>query len=212
MGSFVIIGGALALIGGVAWLGWMQEKKRKEAMQAAALALGFSYSDEESGECHGLPVFERGRARRARNVLTGETAGNAVTLMDYQYTTGSGKNSQTHRQTIAVFPQAGTGLPDFELGPENFLHRLGQVFGYQDIDFEEDPEFSKAFLLRGSDEKAIRRTFTASVRAACGNFTEWNVQCRGGRIAAFRSRARPEASEIPSFLANALRIVTAIKG
>lgn len=211
MGSVVIIGGVLALIGGVAWLGWMQEKKRKEAIQAAALALGFSYSEEGSSEGLGLPLFERGHGRRVRNALTGQTAGNPVTVMDYQYTIGSGKNSQTHRQTVAIFPEAGGGLPAFELGPENFLHRIGQVFGYQDIDFDEDPEFSKSFLLRGEDETAIRKLFGASVRAACGNFTEWNVQCRNGRVAVFRQNWRPDPAELPSFLANALRIVTAIR-
>lgn len=211
MGSLVIVGGVFALIGGIAWLGWMQEKKRKEAMQAAALALGFTYAETGETQSWGLPLFERGRSRVARYVLTGETAGNTVTLMDYQYTIGSGKNSQTHRQTVALFPEAGRGLPAFELGPENFLHRIGQVFGYQDIDFDEDPEFSKAFLLRGEDEAAIRKVFTASVRAACGNFTEWTMQCREGRVAVFQPGRRTDPSEIPSFLANALRIVTAIR-
>lgn len=212
MGAALAVFASVAIIGGVIYMGWLGEKKRKEAMQAAAMALGFKYSEEASWDSFfGLPLFERGHGKRARNVLVGDTAGNPVTLMDYQYTVGSGKNARTHRQTVAIFPEAGAGLPDFELGPENFLHRIGQVFGYQDIDFDEDPEFSKTFLLRGEDEAGIRKTFGASVRAACGNFTEWTIQSRGGRIAAFCHNKRSEPEELPSFLANALRIITAVK-
>jgi len=40
-------------------------------------------------------------------------------------------------------------LPFFELKPENTFHKIGQVFGYQDIDFEAFPNFSKGYLLRG---------------------------------------------------------------
>lgn len=211
MGTGVIVLGVIALIGGIAYLGWMQEKKRKEALQAAALALGFTYSEEADwGEFENLPLFDRGRSRRGRNALVGTTAGNAVTVMDYQYTVGSGKNSQTHQQTVALFPQAGQNLPDFELSPENFLHKIGQVFGFQDIDFEDDEEFSKRFLLRGEDETRIRATFTPSVRAACGNFTDWTIQVRGGKVAVFKPSRRCDAAELPSFLANGLRIVSAL--
>jgi hypothetical protein len=210
MGGLLVVG-VIGLIGGVIYLGWMQEKKRREAMQAAAMALGFTYSQDAGwDEFFGLPLFERGRSKRGSNVLTGQTAGNPVTLMDYQYTVGSGKNSQTYRQTVALFPSAGQGLPDFELSPENFLHKIGQVFGYQDLDFEDDPEFSKRFLLRGQDEARIRGVFTASVRAACANFTDWTVQARGGKVAVFRSNTRCDPAEIPSFLANGLRIVSAL--
>ena len=36
--------------------------------------------------------------------------------------------------------------------------------GGQDIDFEEDPGFSKAFVLQGTDAEATRRLFSAAVR------------------------------------------------
>jgi type II secretory pathway pseudopilin PulG len=211
MSTVLIVIGILSLVGGVIYLAWLQDKKRREALQAAAQALGFTYTQDGSWEQFlGLPIFERGRSRKARNVLDGTTAGHVVTLMDFQYTIGSGKNSQTHHQSIAIFPQSGQGLPDFELGPENFLHKIGQVFGYQDIDFPEDEEFSKRFLLRGEDEAGIRATFNGSVRAASGNFEDWSVQCRGGRIAVFRASRRCKPEEIPSFLANGLRIVSAL--
>ena len=54
---------------------------------------------------------------------------------DYRYTTGSGKNSHTYRQTVVFFRSPEVDLPQFELKPQSFLHGIGKLFGYQDIDF-----------------------------------------------------------------------------
>ncbi|MEC9473853.1 MAG: hypothetical protein VX584_04130, partial [Actinomycetota bacterium] len=51
-------------------------------------------------------------------------------------------------------------LPTFVIRPENLFHKIGSTFGYQDIDFDAHPTFSKRYLLRGPDEEAIRNTFT----------------------------------------------------
>ena len=50
-------------------------------------------------------------------------------------------------------------VPRFALTREGLLHRVGAALGFQDIDFDEDPEFSKRFVLKGDDEHAIREIF-----------------------------------------------------
>ena len=35
--------------------------------------------------------------------------------------------------------------------PENLLHRINNIFGYKDIDFQDRPIFSKQYLLKGDD-------------------------------------------------------------
>ena len=54
-------------------------------------------------------------------------------------------------------------MPRFELKPEGFFDRIGSVLGGHDIDFAEDPEFSRACRLKGPDEPAIRETFHAGL-------------------------------------------------
>ncbi len=56
-------------------------------------------------------------------------------------------------------------LPNFTLRPENLFHKIGQVFGYQDIDFDSHPEFSKRYLLKGENESEVRSTFSADTLA-----------------------------------------------
>jgi hypothetical protein len=43
-------------------------------------------------------------------------------------------------------------FPDLTIRRENFLTRVAEVFGYQDIEFE-SAEFSKAFCVRSPDKK-----------------------------------------------------------
>ena len=84
--------------------------------------------------------------------MTGKVADVDLILTDYQYTTGSGKNSTTHNLTVAAYCIPGLDLPDFALESENFLTRFAEKFGMQDIDFEshqthmELSEFDVVFL------------------------------------------------------------------
>ena len=138
--------------------------------------------------------------------MTGKTADRDAVIAEYEYVTGSGKSRHVWRQTVAVFPGGGRGLPEFTLAPENFFHRIGQVFGYQDIDFEASEDFSKHYLLRGADEGAIRRAFNADVIAWFAQNAGWSAQTSGGCVAIFRTDRWCKPEEVPSFLADALRI------
>ncbi len=110
-----------------------------------------------------------------------------------------------------MFTDGAKGLPDFQLSPEGFLHGLVEVFGAQDIDFEQSEEFSKRYLLKGPDEAAIRRVFTIDVLAWFSGAPGWRVQAGGGRLLAFRGEKLVEPAEIPAFAAEALRIAGLFK-
>jgi hypothetical protein len=205
----------LVLTGAIIYGVHRWERKRVEEMRPVARAMGFAFEEKLAGaadEVFGaLPLLSRGHSRRTSSVMRGELAGEPAVVFDYRYTVGSGKNSNTCRQTVALFPTRGRDLPDFELGPENFLHRIGQVFGYQDIDFEQDDVFSKAYLLRGENEAAIKRTFSSTVRSLLVQEPGWSIQSRGDAVAVFKSRKRCQPLEAPAFLASALRIASTLK-
>lgn len=204
--------GVLALIGSLGYFSWLGTKRRREAMQALARRTGFTFSEEASCSIGGLPLFERGRSGRGYNALTGLFDGQSVTLMDYRYTVGSGKNRRTHLQTVALFPDAGRDLPELALLPESLVHKIGQVFGYQDIDFDGDPEFSRRFLLRGADEARIRALFDPDLRAACcRHFDGWTVEVGGGRMLVFRAGRTVDVEEIRAFLTTSSRIAGTLR-
>lgn len=158
---------ALAVVGVAAMLQARIDRKRMEAWNAWAQSMGFHFAARIhlQSEYSGFKLFTRGHSRRTVNVLRGQYRGVATLIGDYSYTTGSGKNRRRHRQTVFVFEEPSLALPHCFLRRESRLFDfLGKLFGGQDINFEEDPEFSKAFVLQGADEAATRSLFDWELR------------------------------------------------
>lgn len=161
------IAGALALLGAIVYLAVQQQKKRTAAMKAVADRLGWGFQEKAPMQVIPGPerfgLFSEGRSRTIRNFFAGEMDGMRAAVFDYSYTVGSGKHQQTWNQTV-VYLDAGTlDLPSFSLRPENVFHRIATVFGYQDIDLQSRPDFSRKYLLRGPDEGAVRAAFQDDV-------------------------------------------------
>lgn len=201
---YVVAG--LMVVGGIIYFVRLAEQKRSAALADAALRMGFAFEAQlprERLEALGaFHLFKRGHSRRARNVIRGKSSGADVVLLDYQYTTGGGKSSHTWRQSVAIYPGAAAGLPAFALSPENFLEKIGSLFGYQDIDFEASEEFSKHYLLRGPDESAIRAAFGADALGYFAQHPGWSVDSAGGALAVYRTGKRCKPEEIQPFLAD----------
>ena len=151
--------------------------RRTQAIKAIAHQLGFTHRQtpqpgffyrETPGQFIDNRIREsvlcsRGRHRRLENVIEGKWKNQQLLVGDYAYTTGSGKNKSTHRQTIVVIDCAQPYLPPFALVPENIFHKISNFLGYTDINFNNYPQFSKRYRLTGPDEPAIRNCFTSDV-------------------------------------------------
>jgi hypothetical protein len=210
LAMFAIIAG-LVMVGAIA--GFIMEAKRREALQLAASRMGFQFLPDASIQSvipasHGLELFSLGRSPRASNVLQTSAAGVSITIFDFQYTTGSGKNQATHRQTVALFQAPGATLPAFSLRPENFLHKIGATFGYQDIDFSNHPKFSAHYLLRGPDEAAIRAAFNETVLGLFENQPDCCVEAAGPNLIIFRHGHCVKPENIPAFLETGLAVMS----
>lgn len=195
----IAIFGLAALLGAIWAVSRRLEKKRREELAARALEMGLHFTEDAQGFVEAAPPFKlfgRGRGRKTRNVLTGSQSGVEIALADYQYTTGSGKDNHTHRQTICLLTARGAALPQSFLRREvPVLDAIGQKLGGQDIDFPEDPDFSKAFVLQGENPEATRHLFGAAVRMhlmrSAG--TRIELEARGDALVLHRGvRAKPE--------------------
>jgi len=157
--SVLFIGGiiALVIIGGA--FSWWQAKKRREAFHALAKKLGMRYrrKDRSIGSRYSfLNKLDQGSNRYAFNVLEGKYRGHPVHAFDYHYetySTDSKGRRQTHHHYFSFFILHQTHFfPELRIYPENFMSKIGQMMGYDDIDFE-SIEFSKAFTVRSTDKK-----------------------------------------------------------
>jgi len=147
----------VAAIGAI--YGVIQARKRREGLFELAQRLGLDFSpaeDREIADRYGfLKELAEGENRYACNVLSGTYQQNQVLAFDYHYETYTeGKGGrQTHHHWFSFFILTLPAVfPDLTIRRENFLTKVAEVFGYQDIKFE-SAEFSKAFCVRSPDKK-----------------------------------------------------------
>jgi len=163
----VLGGGLTALISFLIWHTRKVARQRRDALSGVAQELGFEFFPNGQAEWqNSLPsfhLFHQGSGKRLFNLMRGRTQNLEVSIFDYHYTTGSGEDSYTWRQTVVCIKASDLDLPAVSLRPKTIWAKIGTWFGYQAIKFAGHPRFNDSFLLRGPDEEAIHKVFFPKV-------------------------------------------------
>ena len=180
------------------------QRKRSNDLKYLADSLGYSFSENGDpswlARINNFYLFSQGHSKKFSNVMTGSYNHTPVTIMDYRYTTGSGKNSSTKTQTAMLIESSKAAFPDFELRPENLFDKIGSAFGNKDIDFESYPKFSKQYLLKGSDEPSIRSAFSDSVTIFFEGNPGLSVASNRGQFLFYRAGKLVKPTDLSSFM------------
>jgi hypothetical protein len=183
--QFYFIGGVVVLIGGMALVSRARERKRREAYSEYCLVRGYKYEPQQpDGERRFRDVFEsfqKGSKDSWRHTITGQKNGAPFTAFEYVWRAGGGKSRHTERRCGVIWEGEDDSFPKFSLVPEGWFSRLGQLFGMQDIDFADSPEFSNAYRLTGPNESSVRELFTPELRRFFSSTPELRVT-GGGRF------------------------------
>ena len=207
---FLIIGIiALLIVGGITWA-IVAEKKRREGLAEAADEMGLTYYKDGDPELYsrlsGFKLFNQGRSRKMSNVIQGDSGEVKIAIFDYKYTTGSGKNSHTHQQTVASIQSPELVCPDFRMRPEGFFDKIGSALGFQDIDFESHPKYSQLFVLQSSDEAAIRKYFSPPVLEFFETKPGICVEAESGTMFFYQAGRRVKPAEVKDLLSQAYEV------
>lgn len=204
---------AVVSVAAVVAMFYYLEKRRTEEMGLEAGRLGFSFAPEpEPGLLDSLGafrLFSQGRSRKIRNVLRHQVDDIQITLFDYRYTTSSGRHNRVHAQTVGLFETGRLELPFFTLRPEHLFHRLAGALGYQDIDFEQHPAFSEAYLLQGGDETQIRSVFRQNLLAYFARHPGVCAEGMGSRLIFYRQERRVDPAQLEGFVEEGLDVLSA---
>jgi len=201
---WIFFGGFAVSLGGLALVNAARNRKRRAAFAEYCLIRGFTFEDKRpNGERRYADMFEPFTAGRRSSwgyTISGTKNKVPFTAFEYQWVTGGGKSSSTHRIGGIVWERDKDSLPRFLLSPEGWLSRLGQVFGMQDIDFDESPEFSRMYRLKGPNEPLIRQLFTTEIRRFF-EATPNQLVAGGGRFLFwYRNRVLPPPDEFDEWL------------
>jgi hypothetical protein len=205
------IGFTLCIFGVIMGISYAVNTARTNALRTVAAQAGYSF--EESGTLSREPfgsmrLFHEGRSPTMKNVMREKN----LVVFDYSYLKsssggyGSGIRSSRSTWTVAVFHLEGGDIPRFKLGPKSEISKFFDQVGYKDIEFQENTNFTDAFLIRGTDDSAIRNHFTPQLRMQLSMIPDWYVEGEGEWLAAYR--AQPivcplEPGEIVNFIEEA---------
>lgn len=200
----IIIFIGLAIAGAIFRALW--EKKRREGFQTLAQRLRMRYTqrdDSIADRYRFLDKLRQGRNRYAFNVLVGQYEGHTVQVFDYHYRTGSGKNTKDHYLSFFILEQE-KHFPELRIYPEGIFQKLGQMIGFNDIDFE-SIEFSRAFCVRSRDRKFAYDICHTRMMEYLLQHRDLSIEIEG-RCVAISFDKRLDAEQIPGRLRQLVEI------
>ena len=207
----VLIWGGMILagFGAIVW-GVLAEKKRRETIAQTVEELGLRLaSDLDESDRNFFDVCQlaqQGHSRQVSNVIVADSGALRMVLFDYLYKTSNGKNSTTYKQSVVLVRSPALRMPQFTISPEGFFHRVLEMFGAKDIDFEEDREFSDLFLLQGTQEQEVRSFFNAERRNEFANHANMHLESQADSFLYYRPRHRWNADGIKQAMEQAFEV------
>ena len=192
-----------------------RNRERRNTIKNYANTNGLKYVDRIFGfpsDCD-FKMAHDGSNQSSQGILIGERNGIKFATFDFSYVTGSGKSRQEHTTTVCLLSGDDRDFPDFFIRKENaFLDTLGKLFGGQDINFTEDSEFSKMFVLQGSSEPLVRNYFDSRIRKAfVHHFKNNNVYEAHGDTLAIRTSGYMDLQGRLNFLNSCVGLFNDIK-
>ncbi len=211
---FLIVPAALALAA-IFGLPRLLERRRQNAYAAFCLTRGYQYlpsrTNAEAQYAEVVGMFTTGGSHKWRDEISGMFNGRAFTAFEYQYATGAGRFRDVYTKAMIHWRVDRASLPQFTLVPANTdLFRIGRTA--QDIDFPEDKAFSRAYVLSGQEQAAVRVLFTPGLRTALASVPGQYVAAQAQDVFWWRDRRLPGPDEFEAFLTEGDRVLTLFAG
>ncbi len=181
-----------------------KEQERRDKIKDYCDNNGLEYSELA---CHipdkvypfSIMNSEKGHSHEYVAETSGMRGDYYFSIFEHTYVTGYGKSATYFHDTLCIISREGLDMPQFFLRDENMiLDTLGKVFGGQDINFNEDPTFSKSFVLQGYCEEDVREFFNPPIRDAFVRYHLSGYKYEGKNQ--FFMIARTGGSDIPERL------------
>jgi len=186
-----------------------EKQKRLTELQKFAAENGWTFTPKYSTE-----TFENWKHYaiidhsfdEINGILQTDYDGGKLFLFDYTYRVRKGKTYAYYTQTIASFHTPNLNVPYFMLARETIGSRLGEIFGYPEIDFSTHPVFSEKFHLAGAEEAAIRKVFEQNILNYLETLTGIQIDAGGNQMFIYFHNDQIPLEHLNNFLGTAVNI------
>jgi hypothetical protein len=182
-----------------------------QKLEAAAKAEGWTFRENASAEDMALinqsQLFKAGRKPFIKNVVeTSYDGDRRLTLFNFSYISGQGKNARTTYQSVVRIVSPAANRPEFVVLPTPVSQKIGHAMGGTEIKFPNMPQFDATHVVRGTDEPAVRGLFSAVVVQDREQDGQSCVEGAGNALLVYRHGYQIAPEELQATVVEAKRI------
>ncbi len=204
----------LSLVSFIAFLFIKYKKQRTEKFKQAADDLGLSFFPKGKrsfrDQLKHLQLFSNNSFERIKNLSHGEINNVEIAVFDYKHGTrrvGRGSDQTDRKESIIFFRSSDLNLPNFALSEAfQIFQQFVGVIGYEDINFESHPTFSKKYLLNCNNESALRQLFNDELISFLEGKNGINVEGCEDQLIFYRSEEPIKPEEVRQFMQEGFEI------
>ena len=192
-------------------LGITKLDERQHELQNLANEMNLDYFPVKSlsfNQYQGYSFNLQGKVKYTSNMISGTLEGHWIVyneiLVDTDLQTKSANNL-----IPAVSISLGSTVPKFTLEQEGFFDRIKSYAGFDDIDFDNYPNFSEQFLLKGEDENSIREYFKPELIELIENNPNYHIENNGAMVLIYPFSKKIDLVEIRALLDFARNFIAA---
>ena len=219
MAGYLIIASAIGIIALIVLGNGWYNKKRREAFTKIAEQLGleihFDLPQEDWDRIERFDLYKsKGRKHSVDLAFVAQTDTTRITVCEYKIVVNSGNDSSTTMSIVLLVWDARLDAPALSLQQKTWNASLSasvsKWFGFQFIEFPEDPEFQSRYLIRGKSEEALRAFLTADRRESLMRHSVPAFEACGDCMIVVHHHQRLQPYKIEDRFAEALAVLNSL--
>jgi len=132
-----------------------------------------------------FPFATGNRIQGEENLLSCYKDWGLLQISDVIIMEGARQEKRETAVTVMELSDLEGHIPDFALEPEGLWSAFSELIHGKDIDFGDQPGFSRKYYLRGPDEAAIRDLFTPELRSFLEGREIMHIECYHNKLMLF---------------------------
>jgi len=174
---------------------------RESEMRGLAKRLNFSYKGVTPNERSNFGRFSTSNRwmKYEGNILVGNIEGMKYRISDISVVEGGDMKAHITQLTVISICNFTDSMPVFTLEKEGIYEKLEGAFG-MDIDFNDFPDFSDKYRLKGLSEKEVRAFFNKDLLRFFEQNTFYNVESLINEVVIYKSETLLPVDEILKLL------------
>jgi hypothetical protein len=148
-----------------------------------------------------FPIEQGTRILYEENIISKYMDFGKIEISDITLTEGARMAEQDTKLTVAHVSDLDLIIPEFALEPEQLWTKFSEFSSGKDIDFQNHPEFSKKYYLRGNSENQVREFFTERLITFLESSENIHVESHKNKLLIYKKRDELDTTEIQELVA-----------